>query len=168
MSKLEYVTIVGLLAWAVVATAFAINYYLAYQSVSRVCQELRAELSRLTVYANLLIDFGNGTCLWYNDTPVPMGSTLLNLTLAVAEVEYSTYGPYLDFPDVEAVFVDAINGVSGNETHAWFWWRWNVQNRTWVFGEVGCNHPSVAVRNGSTFAWAFRPFSTWPPPPPGT
>ena len=159
----------GLLCWAVAASALALHYYNAYRTYEALYTTTLAELGRLTVEVNILIDYGNGTRVWYNNTLVPLGSTLFNATLMVAVVNYTFYKwPGQGYPNDMAVFVLAINGVWNDpgKQMAWLWWYWDPSEGKWVLGPVGCNHPNATVVDGGIYAWVYESYASWPPPPP--
>lgn len=138
----------------------SLSLYLNSQLVdvnSRVAR-LELLLSRYTVRSNLLVNFGNGTRVWFNGTRVPNGSTLLNLTIEVlgsTQVEnvQSQYGS----------FVKSIAGVGGKITksnHGWLWWRWNADQKEWQSGQVGAD--AYTVSDGESVAWYYQDVSKWP------
>jgi len=117
--------------------------------------ELTKELDEIGVEVDLLIDFGNGTRLWFNDTLLPYGATLLNATLLKAyPVKYST-------SDLGA-FVEEVMGVSNSNPYYWIWWEF--QNGEWVIGEVAAD--MVLLRDGEVYAWKYSDTSVWPPESP--
>lgn len=117
------------LCWALVSTSLAVFYF----AQSREYSALLREYEGVTMRVNLLIDYGNGTKVWYNGTLVPLGCNLLNATRRVAKIE-STY-----WEEFKAIFVDAINGVFNNATHNWFWDYWDPGQSKWVHGPVGAD-----------------------------
>lgn len=120
---------IAFLCWAVVATSFAGYYYIESQNRGA---SLR-EYEKVTMKVNLLIDYGNGTSVWYNDTLVPLGSNLLNATKQVVQVD-STY-----WPDYDATLVDGVGGVANSATHFWFWDSWDSRKSEWAHGQVGAD-----------------------------
>lgn len=119
---------------------------------------LREDIEPITLRVNLLIKYDNGTKKWFNNTLVPVGWSLFNLTFYVLEgkVEYRVY-PL-------GVFVTGINGVSQRGNHYWFWYRWDTTTRDWVLGEVGAG--SYILRRNDVLAWYLADASRWPPAKP--
>lgn len=123
--------------------------------VDRERQQLAKELDKIGVEINLLIDFGNGTKLWFNNTILPYGSSLLNATLAKAQpVKYTTFET--------GAFVDEIMGVMN--TNPWYWLWWKYEDGRWVMGETGAD--AAKLRDGGIYAWKYCDTSKWPPEPP--
>ena len=112
-------------------------------------EQLRLTLESKIAKINILIDYGNGTCRWYNDTEVLSNSTLLEATMKIAKVE----GEYMKF----GFYVKSINGVeekliSSNEGYSWLWYYWN--GKEWVLGPTGCD--SHIVINGDIYMWRYE------------
>ena len=112
-------------------------------------RSLRGVLEEKIVVVDILIDYGNGTRVWYNDTEVLAGSTLLEATMKVARVEGETtkYGFY----------VKAINGVwerkiSSKEGYAWMWYYW--EDGEWVMGPTACDAQEVV--DGGVYMWRYE------------
>ncbi len=118
-------------------------------------QQLAEELDEIGVEINLLIDFGNGTRLWFNNTILPYGSSLLNATLVKAQpVKYTV-------SDM-GVFVDEIMGVPNS--HPWYWLWWRFEDNQWVMGETAAD--AAKLKDGGIYAWKYSDTSKWPPEPP--
>lgn len=104
-------------------------YYMRFQEYD----SLLREYEKVTMRVNILIDYGNGTMVWHNNTLVSYGATLFNATERVAVVQ-STY-----WPQYQAVFIDAINGVPTTQEHWWWWKYWDANSKEWKDGEVGAD-----------------------------
>lgn len=96
---------------------------------------------------DMLVDYGNGTRVWYNDTRIQPGWNLYTTTLVLlkgniqAEL-YSTFQP----PEH---FIYGINGVLSSKTTGWFLW---VQSGGgWQVSQAGAD--SQRAYNGTVFAW---------------
>ncbi len=174
--RLQQALMVALLAWAVVATVVAANYYSAYASALRDLEEARSRCSQLEsllseaqakaasvakryadlraklVNVSLAIDYGNGTVVWYNGTLVPKGSTLLSLTVLLAEVEYKVY------PGM-GVYITSINGVSerivvaGKEGYSWLWFVYSESEGKWAMGTTAAD--KYELRDGDLLMWKY-------------
>ena len=158
----------GLLCWAVVATALVGHYWYLYGTYKVLYEEARGQLEALTVRVNVLIDYGNGTRIWFNDTLASAGYTVFDVLCLIANVDYVAYsGPtWVGYPNNTAYFVMGINGVYMNATHAWFWWYWDPTTREWVLPPYGANHVNATVVDGGIYAWVYESYASWPPPPP--
>lgn len=119
----------AILVWAALTTSLFGYFYLRFQEYVNLSREYEA----VTMRVNIVIDYGNETKVWYNNTLVPLGATLLNATDTVADVQ-STY-----WPQYQAVFVDAINGIPTTETHWWWWKYWDAEVKEWKDGEKGAD-----------------------------
>jgi len=135
----------GLLCAFILASSLAAYYYIEYTNYKNLYVETLIELQKYenSIFIDLLIDYGNGTMEWHNRTRVPIGSSLLNATQAIAEVEY-TIGTY-------GVFVTKINGVGGESNAYWLWYFWNGTG--WEWGPVACD--AYTLRNGEIISWLY-------------
>jgi len=115
--------------WAALTTSLLGYYYLRFQEYV----DLSHEYEAVTMRINIVIDYGNGTKVWYNNTLVPLGATLLNATETVANVQSTPW------PEYQAVFIDAINDVPTTETHFWWWKCWDRDVHEWKDGEIGAD-----------------------------
>jgi len=138
----------GLLCGLIVTAYFAAYYYGEYTRYETLYKATFRDLEALTMQVNILIDYGNGTSKWYNNTRVPLGFSLLNTTLKVAKVNYST-GMY-------GAFVTAINGVGGEPSKFWLWYYWNSTVSKWEFGPVACN--ACILHHRDVVAWRYTQF----------
>jgi hypothetical protein len=97
---------------------------------------------------NVLIEPGNGTRHWYNDTHVQAGwnmyiTTVVLLNGSVGANWYPQYGEHL---------ITSIGGVPNTNTRSWFLWTYNNTAR-WAVSQAGADlTPSL---NGSTYAWTY-------------
>jgi len=151
-----------------VASVVASYYWYLYDAYKGLYEEARGQLEALTVRVDMLIDYGNGTCAWFNDTLASAGYTVFDVLCLIADVDYVAYsGPtWVGYPNNTAYLVTGINGVCMNATHAWFWWYWDPSAREWTLPPYGANHVNATVVSGGIYAWTFRSMATWPPPPP--
>jgi len=111
-------------------------------------QELEAANGRkaLVYDVNLLLDFGNGSLRWYNDSAAQPGwngyvTTLVLLKGNVKAVWYPQYGEHL---------VTGLDGVS--QTSSMDWGIWQFEGGRWSYLQTGAD--LLDVRNGTTLAWA--------------
>lgn len=129
----------------------------AYQEASVALSSLWARYQQLTsasgqstpaYVAHMLLDFGNGTRVWYNDTAVQPGwnGYVTTLVLLNGDVRASWYPQYGEH------FVTGIDGVSDTPTAYWFLLTYNA-TASWQVAQVGAD--ALPVNNGTTFAWAF-------------
>ena len=136
------------LCWAIGASFLAGWYYVQYDDLS-------AKVSETIISANLGIDYGNGSgILWFNQTKISAGSTLLTLTKLVTTVNYTEYS--------SGAFLNAIDGVFNASPKSWMWWSSTTYG--WVFGSVACDR--YVVGENETLLWYYQDITTFPPPPP--
>ncbi|RLF23560.1 MAG: hypothetical protein DRN15_05785 [Thermoprotei archaeon] len=183
-----------LLAWSIASSSLALYYYqksaILEQRLSEVSNkfsELLEEyntivarlrranatleeyerVKRVLLRVDILINYGNGTKVWYNDTLLLAGSTAFEALLRIASVNY-TLGAY-------GVFVRGINGVVVNKTHGWIFavygrsepeWGMSTRVDNWVYPGVAADR--VVLEDGDVIAWYYYPWAKlgWPPPPP--
>lgn len=99
--------------------------------------------------SDILIDFGNGTMVWYNDTSIQPGWNLYIGTLVVTGGNINaTY--YTSFSPAEH-FVWGIDGTLNTNSEAWSLWILN--GTSWQSSQVGAD--LLPMYNGSVYAWAF-------------
>jgi hypothetical protein len=98
--------------------------------------------------ANILIDFGNGTLRWHNNTRVQPGWNLYTTTLVLTNGNmhatwYPSFGEHL---------VTSIFGVANSKTSYWTLWTYNA-TASWKLSGVGAD--LVPVQNGSVYGWSY-------------
>jgi len=99
-----------------------------------------------TVTVNIGINYGTGPVDWRNNTMVPSGENLLNATMRVATVEFTT------FPGMGA-FVTGINGRNQNPSANLYWlfWAYNPQTQQYESPPVGAS--SYLLTSDQTVQW---------------
>ncbi|MDD1766873.1 MAG: hypothetical protein LUQ00_03050 [Candidatus Methanomethyliaceae archaeon] len=132
------------LAWAIVGSIFAANYYQISQQQQTIIDNLA---TGTIIRANLAINYGNGTVVWFNNTLIPYDYTLLNLTQKVATVNYTISGT--------DVFVNSINDVQGGTGGKW--WVYDVWNGTaWDIVWISCN--KLVIHYNDIVMWSLKQF----------
>ena len=98
--------------------------------------------------ADVLMDFGNGTRLWYNDTQVQPGWNMY------VETVVRTHGDLQAqwYPDYQEHLITGIGGVSDSQTMGWFLWTYN-RTASWQPSPVGAD--DLPVYTGSVIAWTY-------------
>ncbi|QQG48131.1 MAG: DUF4430 domain-containing protein [archaeon] len=131
----------------------------AYVNASRALATLWASYKELAsaqggkplVYqVRMLLDFGNGTSRWYNDTSIQPGwdgyvATLVFVGGRVDATWYPQYGEH---------FINGIGGVENDYANdkSWTLWTWNSA-KGWQSSTLGADQ--VQLANGTVFAWAY-------------
>jgi len=100
-------------------------------------------------HSSILLDFGNGTNRWYNDTQVEPGWNLYIATLLITNGNldatwYPQYGEH---------YVTGVDGVQNSATKYWFLWVYNESSLSWQNPQVGADQ--LPTFNGSIFAWTY-------------
>jgi cell division protein FtsL len=101
--------------------------------------------------SNILIDFGNGTYHWFNETAIQPGWNFYVATLVVTNGNVvATW-----YPQYSAHFVTGIDGVFNNNAQGeyWFLWTWNSTSSSWQVASVGADQ--LMMYNGSIYAWTY-------------
>jgi hypothetical protein len=97
--------------------------------------------------ADILIDFGNGTRHWYNNTQVQPGWNMYVETVVLSHGNLHAQW----YPQYQEHFVSGIDGVSNSKTMYWFLWTHNAT--AWQTAQVGADQ--LPIYNGSVFAWTY-------------
>jgi len=139
----------ALLCTTIVAGAAAFYFMNESQrlkaSYEETIDELQSYVDEYTIQVDILVDYGNETTTWYNDTRVALRGSLLNATSIVSSVEQST--------SEWGVFVNAINGVGGGANK---FWLWNYYEDGWQPGMVGADQ--WILQNGDIVSWIYISF----------
>jgi len=115
---------------------------------------LKLKPASIHVYSvNILLNFGNGTRRWHNDTQVQPGWNLYTATVVLTggDMQATWYPPSPALGPGEH-FVNSIDEVSGTATSYWSVWTYN-STALWQMSPVGAD--LIPVYNGSVFAWVF-------------
>lgn len=143
---------VALLCSVATTSMLTVYYYgenLRYQTLYR---DTLGDLKAVSIQVSVVINYGNGTKKWHNNTRVPIGSSVFNVTSIVADIDYST--------EWGSAFVTAINGVGGTGSY-WIWWHRNATSSMWQCGPVGCD--AFTLHEGDVVGWIYT--SDWNQPP---
>jgi hypothetical protein len=147
----------SLLAIVILLTGTSLYFYgKSVESEARY-DVLHSKIGEISYKVDLLINFGNGSKTWYNETYVPVGMNLLDLTLK------STEGNVTFAKGQYGIFVTAINGVGSNPAdryYSWLWWNFNLPKEQWSLGEVGADQ--YVLSEGDIIAWYYQDTSTFP------
>lgn len=168
MEKRTFIYVaLGLLSWAILGTIVAGYYFIQYDTYrseyNNLANQLNANvgdistiLEGMSLKANILVSYGNGTKVWHNNTVLPLGSTAFTAVFSIADdVNYTDYGGEL------GILVTKINDVTNEPPYGWFYWYWNSENSEWVSPNYSCN--KYIIQRGDTIAWTY---DSWPPEAP--
>lgn len=98
--------------------------------------------------ADILINFGNGTQHWYNNTQVQPGWNMYIATVVLSHGDLQAQW----YPQYQEHFISGIDGVSNSKSMYWFLWTYN-STASWQVAQVGAD--DLPVYNGSVFAWTY-------------
>jgi len=133
----------------------------AYQNASLELSSLWASYQQLASFSgrralaygvHMLVDFGNGTRRWFNDTSIQPGwngyiATLVLLGGKLQAVWYPQYGEHL---------VTAVDGASQTTSASWFFWE--LVNGAWALSATGADQ--LQIYNGTSIAWTLCGYDT--------
>ncbi|MCX8171549.1 MAG: DUF4430 domain-containing protein [Candidatus Bathyarchaeota archaeon] len=139
----------GLVCLLIIVSYLAAYYYNESSIYRSLYERAAADLKRLTMPVNILIDYENGTKVWYNNTAVPRETNVLMATKIVASVEGTEY------PEM-GTFVDSINGVRNEGGRYWIWYIWNPDKGSWEWGPVASD--KYILHEGDTIMWKYEKF----------
>lgn len=147
--KTLYGVISILIALVVILAASTALFYLQSNQALSLNSTYLTELNRASVryVSNVLIDYGNGSNIWYNNTLVKPGWNLYTITLLVTNGNVNAtcceFGSH---------FVQGIGGIQNNNAKNWFLWTYNG-TLLWSTASVGPDE--ITVQNNTIFSWTF-------------
>jgi len=127
------------------ASIYYYNEAVKYQDLYNQAVENLKQL-RTHMLVNVLIDYGNETREWYNETRILIGATLFDAIREIAKVNYTT--------SQFGVFVTAINGKGGDPGYYWIWYIWNSTSTEWEIGPVAAD--GFTLHHGDIVAWRYE------------
>jgi hypothetical protein len=116
-----------------------------------------------TMSVNILLNYGNGTLVWYNQTSVPSSWNFFNVTELVTNgnlgaVYFASFGSH---------FVYSINGAGCPASNIFCdqaWAFWTLNEICWNLPFVGVD--MIPVSQSATVAWYLNPGATFGENPP--
>ena len=131
-----------MIVWALIASFLAAYYYFQYDDFSN-------RVAGALIFVNVVVDFGNGTRIFSNDTETIISATLFNVTKQAFNVGYNVTDSGIE--------VTAINGVEktgGAGGYGWTYWIWNSTESSWsIVWESAAVHE---VANEETYMWYYQ------------
>ena len=134
-----------LVSGLVLASSLAAYYYAQYTFADKRYVDTLSSLNDISYRVNLLIDYGNGTKTWRNQTIIPVGWSLFNTTTKATGGRIE--GTRFSF----GFFITSINGVQGTGPSYWSWYMWDREQSKWVPGASGAE--SYTMKQGDVAAW---------------
>ena len=151
-----YTIIVVLLAAMLISSTFAAFYLFQYDRAQNSANAYLSELKGVqpTQLVDVLLDFGNGTLAWHNDTVVPTGANAYVATVIASRgIVNATYYP----PPYAEHLVTGIDNVQNTQDRSWFVWTYD-ETAAWQAAQVGAD--DLAASNGSIFAWTYCDYNS--------
>lgn len=149
-----YIVIVILVAGLLVSSTLAAFYVFEYDGAQSSASTYLSELKSVqpTQTPDILLDFGNGTLAWHNNTQVQTGSNVYVTTVidaggVVNATWYVQYNEHL---------VTGIDNVQNTQQQSWFLWTYN-KTASWQLAQVGADE--LVASTGSVFAWTYCNFN---------
>lgn len=130
-----------LLCTTIAAGALALQYNYQLSRLKEDYGLILQELEEYTALVNIKIDYGDRV-IWYNGTRISLGSSVIDATSEVVELEVQ---------EMElGSFVTSVGGVAGDASHFWIW-SYYVEGWETVF--VGADQ--WTLHNGDVVAWTY-------------
>ncbi|MDA4131359.1 MAG: hypothetical protein OK457_11365 [Thaumarchaeota archaeon] len=149
-SRTLYGVITLLVALVILASSLAGLYYYQYNQELSVNSTYIQQLKNANVYyySNMLIDYGNGTRTWFNNTKLQPGTNVYIETQILSNgLVNATW-----YPQYSSHFVTAIFNLGDTKTMNWLLWTYN-KTASWQMAQVGPD--GLQATNGSIFAWSY-------------
>ena len=113
------------------------------------------------ISVDTLVNYGNGTKVWYNETNVPIGSNFFDLS---REIDGNL--GYVSEP-LLGNFITTINGVKSNGVGSncsicWGIWIYCAKDNSWMYSLYGAD--LLKLNNGDVLAWYLHDISQNQPP----
>ena len=118
-------------------------------------------LDKISFSVDILFNYGNGTKIWHNDTRLPMGVNLYNVTVLVSDGKLDA----AYYPEYQSHFIMSINGVGASDDPdklhwSWIAWFFDEGLGEWVSYDVSAD--MVYPKEGDILAWCFEDMSNFP------
>jgi hypothetical protein len=111
------------------------------------------------IEVSTLVNYGNRTIKWYNETQVPKMWNFYNLTIFLAngnvEAQY--------YPSLGEHYILSINGLKQVDPLYWSLWILCQKDRAWEMSLVGADE--IILANGETIAWYYQSYAQQAQPP---
>jgi hypothetical protein len=125
------------------------NASVALSSLWSSYQQLAAASGRraLVYGVHLILNFGNGTRRWYNDSTAQPGwnGYVVSLVLLKGNVQATWYPQYGEH------FVTGLDGIPQTTSESWFVWEFSGGG--WTVSQSGADQ--IPIDNGTVLAWTF-------------
>jgi len=120
----------------------------------------------VTLTVSICVKYENGTEEWHNETSVPAGYSLFQLTQSVATIDDYDYSPLMTPGHIRLKSINAEGEYTNynldegySHGYSWIWYYWDGNKQNWVWGPVGCD--AWMVKDGDIYKWNFE-YWRWP------
>ena len=134
-----------LLCTTIGASYFALNYQYQNTRIQGDYEALIEDVKGLTLTISMMIDYGDGNVIWFNNTMLPLDINLLKALELLADIEYTT-GEY-------GAFVEEVNGGGDDSTKFWYWFYLDSETGAWVLGPSAAD--SWLLHDGDVVSWKY-------------
>lgn len=144
--KIYRLLLVVFLAWSICSTTLTVYYYTEYLRLLSLVKRFPVN----TIAVNIGIDYGNGTVVWFNNTLLPLKSSVFSALLSIANVKYrfGTYGVYIvSINDVKEKI------ISNREGFSWVWYLYNSTTGKLILGPVAAD--KYYLNEGDIIVWKY-------------
>jgi hypothetical protein len=114
--------------------------------------------SNSSIFVNTIINYGNGTVTWFNQTKVTEGLNFYNLTLRLANGNVDSQF----YPSFEEHYILGINGVEQKLPYYWSLWAFCSKDNAWALSAVGAD--DIVLSNYGTYGWYYQSGTVSPVP----
>jgi len=105
--------------------------------------------SQEPISVNTLLNYGNATSRWNNQTDVPSDWNFYKLTTTIAQTEAS---PTTSVSGQHLII--GLDGVRTSGAYYWTLWIFCQKNVAWTTARVGAD--LIKLKNGDTLAWYYQ------------
>lgn len=123
----------------------------------------RSKSDTTYIQVDTVINYGNGTITWANNTKIPNGWNFYNLTVLLTNGNVRTDN--YTFVGVQEHQILEINGVPQTSTLYWSLWKFCPTHNAWDWSDVGADE--IAMSNGGIYGWYFQNYNSQNAPVPG-
>ncbi len=143
LSRRVFFAVIGIITLAIVLSQVTALYY--SQRVESVSSS-----SGCSAFVCTVVNFGNSTVTWYNESNVPAHWNFYNLTVFITNG--NLVAEFYPAPLNEHL-VTSIEGVQNAGQFSWTLWIFCGAKKAWSFSNVGADE--IRLVNGETLAWAY-------------
>lgn len=156
--KLLTLIVTGILSISLMLNLY---FYSEFSNSEVKYKNIIEDLDDISYRIDFLINYGNGTKIWINNSRIPVGFSLFNITVKLTEGNIKA--DY--YPQYESHFINSINGVGVNnnpEKQSWAWIAWYFNNNSFDWELYDKSSDIIYPVNSDIIAWYFQDTSNYP------